>query len=269
MGPDTDTAATTRPAPERTGAETDATPGCRSATLAAQPCRRTRASVCALNTATATPRCNRSGSSHASSTWAADPAVRGSRVPIGTVFRKPSGKFGRRDAHPHVALSPVELGALAGRVTQLCEHRTADRDQAILTAGRRELRESRAEHESALTVAGHQPVSFERNREPVRRRSRQAGQRDQAGEGGRAGLESGKYGNRLVQNANTARLVHVLILPSQHARRKFTAKWSGLMGATMAEKVWDEHVVRHADGEPDLRLHRHAPRARGDQPAGL
>ncbi len=24
------------------------------------------------------------------------------------------------------------------------------------------------------------------------------------------------------------------------------------MGATMAEKVWDEHVVRHADGEPDL-----------------
>ena len=24
------------------------------------------------------------------------------------------------------------------------------------------------------------------------------------------------------------------------------------MGATMAEKVWDEHVVRHAEGEPDL-----------------
>src|SRR5450432_2410633 len=31
-----------------------------------------------------------------------------------------------------------------------------------------------------------------------------------------------------------------------------TAEWSGLMGATMAEKVWDEHVVRHAEGEPDL-----------------
>ena len=24
------------------------------------------------------------------------------------------------------------------------------------------------------------------------------------------------------------------------------------MGRTLAEKVWDEHVVRHADGEPDL-----------------
>src|SRR3978361_1379958 len=24
------------------------------------------------------------------------------------------------------------------------------------------------------------------------------------------------------------------------------------MGATMAEKVWDEHGVRHSDGEPDL-----------------
>src|SRR5450631_922632 len=32
----------------------------------------------------------------------------------------------------------------------------------------------------------------------------------------------------------------------------FSAKWSGFMGATMAEKVWDEHVVRHAEGEPDL-----------------
>src|SRR5471032_334255 len=32
----------------------------------------------------------------------------------------------------------------------------------------------------------------------------------------------------------------------------FSAKWSELMGATMAEKVWDEHVVRHAEGEPDL-----------------
>src|SRR5471032_441777 len=32
----------------------------------------------------------------------------------------------------------------------------------------------------------------------------------------------------------------------------FSAKWSELMGRTMAEKVWDEHVVRHAEGEPDL-----------------
>jgi 3-isopropylmalate/(R)-2-methylmalate dehydratase large subunit len=29
-------------------------------------------------------------------------------------------------------------------------------------------------------------------------------------------------------------------------------KWSGLMGRTLAEKVWDEHVVRRMDGEPDL-----------------
>src|SRR5213080_2145872 len=26
----------------------------------------------------------------------------------------------------------------------------------------------------------------------------------------------------------------------------------GAMGKTLAEKVWDEHVVRSADGEPDL-----------------
>ena len=40
-GPDTDTAAITSPAGERTGAETDATPASRSATDCAQPRRRT------------------------------------------------------------------------------------------------------------------------------------------------------------------------------------------------------------------------------------
>src|ERR1700722_7615230 len=35
-------------------------------------------------------------------------------------------------------------------------------------------------------------------------------------------------------------------------KSRVLTKWSGLMGATLAEKVWDEHVVRHAEGEPDL-----------------
>src|SRR5215469_13312410 len=45
IGPDTDTAAMTFPPWPRTGADTDATPGSRSATLAAQPRRRTWASA--------------------------------------------------------------------------------------------------------------------------------------------------------------------------------------------------------------------------------
>src|SRR5499427_9778553 len=47
IGPDTDAAAITFPPCPRTGADTDATPGSRSATLAAQPRRRTWASAVA------------------------------------------------------------------------------------------------------------------------------------------------------------------------------------------------------------------------------
>ena len=40
-------------------------------------------------------------------------------------------------------------------------------------------------------------------------------------------------------------------------RRKFSDAHGGTpeeiaMGRTLAEKVWDSHVVRRADGEPDL-----------------
>src|SRR5207302_7930102 len=49
IGPDTETAASTRPAGPRTGADTVATPGSRSAAVATQPRRRTWASVVAVN----------------------------------------------------------------------------------------------------------------------------------------------------------------------------------------------------------------------------
>src|SRR2546421_1172598 len=48
IGPDTETAARTRPPGPRTGADTDATPGSRSAAVEAQPRLRTRARVAAV-----------------------------------------------------------------------------------------------------------------------------------------------------------------------------------------------------------------------------
>jgi hypothetical protein len=57
IGPDTDTAAITVPRPSRTGAETLATPGSRSATLCAQPRLRTSASVRSLNFAVGRTAC--------------------------------------------------------------------------------------------------------------------------------------------------------------------------------------------------------------------
>src|SRR6185437_11914963 len=66
IGPDTDTAAMIFPPGPRTGADTEATPASRSATLAAQPRLRTWARAAAVNLAPRSPRCSRSGSSQAS-----------------------------------------------------------------------------------------------------------------------------------------------------------------------------------------------------------
>ncbi len=80
------------PLGERTGAETEATPCSRSPTDCAQPRRRMPDSAAAENAAFWRPRCMRSGSSHASSTWAAEPARMVSCEPTGIVSRRPEGR---------------------------------------------------------------------------------------------------------------------------------------------------------------------------------
>jgi hypothetical protein len=110
MGPDTDTAATTLPVCDRTGADTDATPGSRSPTDCAQPRRRTTASIDALKRAPWSPRCMRSGSSHASNTWAAEPASIVRVDPTGIVSRRP---LGRSEAATQIRRSPCRRNSWA------------------------------------------------------------------------------------------------------------------------------------------------------------
>ena len=92
MGPETDTAATTKPVALRTGAETEVTPGSRSPTDCAQPRRRTSESIVALKAAPRRPRCSRSGSSHASKICADEPAFMVSTAPTGIESRRPMGR---------------------------------------------------------------------------------------------------------------------------------------------------------------------------------
>src|SRR3954469_12855725 len=96
-------------------------------------------------------------------------------------------------------------------------------------------------------------------RAAVRRRPADPGGGDQAGQRGRARLEGGEHESGLVQHAHTAGVVHMAILPSQIMGRKLYRDrdaeqhhGGGDMGRTLAEKVWDEHVVRSTEGEPDL-----------------
>ena len=80
------------PEGDRIGADTEATPCSRSPTDCAHPRRRMPASAVAENAAFCSPRCIRSGSSHASSTWAAEPARMVSCDPTGIVSRSPEGR---------------------------------------------------------------------------------------------------------------------------------------------------------------------------------
>ncbi len=98
MGPEMDSAARTRPEGPRTGADTEATPGSRSPTDCAQPRRRTSESMVALKEAPYRPRCRRSGSSQASRTWAAEPALMESVAPTGIESRRP---ISRSEAATH------------------------------------------------------------------------------------------------------------------------------------------------------------------------
>jgi hypothetical protein len=64
-------------------------------------------------------------------------------------------------------LPPVELGALAGDVTQPRQHGTGCFEQPVLTGGGGELTKPWTEHEAALHVAGDEAVMLERCRESV------------------------------------------------------------------------------------------------------
>ena len=61
---------------------------------------------------------------------------------------------------------------------------------------------------------------LERDREAVRGRPGEPGARDQAGEGGGPGLERRQDEGGFVENADSARVVHALILPSRIVKCK-------------------------------------------------
>ena len=207
--PRTETAAMTLP-PGRTGAETDATPCSRSPTDCAQPRRRMPDGAAAENAAFCSPRCMRSGSSQASSTWAADPARIVSCDPTGIVSRRPRDvrRRPRRRGGAHPAAP--ELGGLSGDVAQPREHGAGGREQPVLAGGgdssargpstnrpcmsRATRRWCSRATASRWAVGRARPVPATR---PARWRS---------------GLESGEHEGGLVEDADAAGVVHMAIL---------------------------------------------------------
>ena len=114
-----------------------------------------------------------------------------------------------------LALAAPQLRGLPGDVAQSGEHRAGRGEQAVLAGRRGELGEPGAEDEASLHVAGHQPVVLEGHREAVGGGPGQPGAGDEAGQGGRSGLESGEHEGGLVEHADARSVVHMPILSSQ------------------------------------------------------
>ena len=221
IGPEIDTAATTRPDGPRTGAETEATPGSRSPTLCAQPRRRTAERAVALNLAPCSPRWSRSGSSQARRICAAEPASMVRLDPTGIESRRPTG---RSAAATQMRWSPWRRNSWAlSFVWSRSAPRTGPAAASSRSSPAADASSARrgSEDEAALHVAGDEAVVLEGDGEAVRGRAGEPRGADELGESGRTGLEGAQHGGRLVEDADPTGVVHALILPSQCLRRKF------------------------------------------------
>ena len=112
----------------------------------------------------------------------------------------------------HEVTSPQAFDGLrmAGRPVRRPDLTIATEDHNTPTDNLLTIADPRAEHEPPLGVAGQQAVALQRDRDPVRRRTGEAGRLDQLRERSRAALQGGQNGNRLVEDADSARVVHVL-----------------------------------------------------------
>ena len=76
----------------------------------------------------------------------------------------------------------------------------------------------RAEDEPALHVPREEPVVLKGDRDTVRSGTGQPGRRHELGERRGTALHGGQHGDGLVEDAHAARVIHILILPSQIPR---------------------------------------------------
>ena len=184
IGPETDTAATTRPdgPADRGGDRGDAGLALADALGPAAAADAGQGGGGELGALQARGAAGRAPPRRAAPGRRSRPASTAS-APTGIVSRRPDRPLGGGDADALVALAAEELGALAGEVAQGAEHRPGGGEQAVLAGRRGQLAEPRAEHEPALHVARDQPVVLERDGEPVGRGAGQSGGLRPAGPG--------------------------------------------------------------------------------------
>jgi hypothetical protein len=133
---------------------------------------------------------------------------------------KANGAFGGGNADPPVALAAENLGTLSCGVPELHQDRSRGSDQAVLACGGRQLNEPAAEDEPALDVTADQPVVDQRQGQPVDGGPGEPRGGHQLRQGGGPGLQCVKHMGRFINDTDSTRIVHVMILPSQYLRCK-------------------------------------------------
>ena len=136
-------------------------------------------------------------------------------VPTGTLSRSPDIRSAVATQTRILALPAEHLRGLAGDVAEPGQHRSGGGQQPVLTGGRGQLAEPGTEDEPALQIAADQPMMLQGDGEPMGGRTGQSGGRHEAGQGGRSGLQGAEHQGGFVEDADTARVVHALILPSR------------------------------------------------------
>ena len=210
-GPEIDTAATTRPDGPRTGADTEATPVSRSPTLCAQPRRRTPDSAVAVNLralqAAVQPVRLLPGEQH----------LRGRAGVHRQRWRRPgSSRAGRPDARPRRRRCAGRPGGGTAGRSRRCGRAGAPSTGPAAAS-------SRSSPAADASSASRGPSTNRpcMSRATSRWCSRATASRcavgraspvapTSCGEGGRAGLERAQNGGGLVEDADSARVVHAL-----------------------------------------------------------
>ena len=137
------------------------------------------------------------------------PAIQGKQRSLRNDPTKAVRGFERDHAAPPVAISDVELNALAGCVAQGCEDRARQVGQwELVFCSTTETDEFETQTEPTVRVASHQTVQLESNRQPVSRRPGQPCLVLEGGEVERISCQSAKNHNPFVNDAHTAYNVH-------------------------------------------------------------
>ena len=172
---------------------------------------------------------------------------------------EPVGGFQRGDTDPLLAVGHVELHRFVGVVTQGREGvGRGVREGELLSGGPTEGYQVEAEGEAPVVGPPEESVLLERHRQPVGRGAAETGRLRELRQCELVVGDGVQHEERLVEDADAAYswFHHVRII-SHYMRQRSTIPCTpgGSVSespSTLAEKVWDRHVVRSADGEPDL-----------------